>query len=155
VQQRRDDPPSTAASFQAIAVAWLLVGILALGLISIGPTSTPESIPPSVRIADAGSDGLMTLNGFENEADRTATLAGAEDDTYAAPADAQAMTPAPSIAVGPWHVLLCHWISAWRARAADVGDRSMSTGALLLIQPISRETRRATGPAELVPGWRS
>lgn len=140
MQQRRDDLSSTAASFQAIAAAWLLVGLFALGLISIGPTSTPVNIPPIMRIANADSARLATLkNGFENETDRSATLAGTEDNTYAALADAQAVTPAPtSTAIGPWHVLLCHWISAWRAGAADVGDKSMSTGASLLSYSTSR-----------------
>ena len=112
VSRRRDDPPLPTIAAQELLAAWAVVGLIALGILVVQPgNSHPDLSAVATQAMASGSSGGAALDGFENEADRAATLAGTEDDPVAA-GRANASVQAPtSIARAPrWQVRLCHWI---------------------------------------------
>ena len=113
-RHRRDAPLHPTISVRELAVAWVLVGAIALGVIVAQPA--PPRADGWALMAQAATPAPPrdpTQDGFEDAADRAATLAGTEDAPAASP-HAPARPPA-SIALDrretDWHLLLCHWIA--------------------------------------------
>jgi hypothetical protein len=114
VPRRRDDPPLPTIAAQELLAAWAVVGLIALGILVVQPGGShldPSALATTAAASGSGASAAA-LDGFENAADRAATLAGTEADPVAAgQADEPAPPPASFASAQRWHVRVCHWIA--------------------------------------------
>jgi hypothetical protein len=121
VQRRhQDDPVAPAISAREILMAWVVAGLIALGVMVVAPDGARHDPSPVANTVVAGLAEARALDGFENAADRAATVAGTDDGTV--PADRPVVRPPAAIAhAASPHVRLCHWLAG---PAPDAGRGS-------------------------------
>jgi hypothetical protein len=119
MQPSDDGPPRVTNWLEELAAAWAIAGAIALAVFLAAPSGARPTPPPvSVHDAVAG----IAADGFENAADRAATLAGSEGGpTVAALPDAPAESPAVIASDKNWSVRLCNGIAG---AMANLGHRS-------------------------------
>src|SRR5579862_7807772 len=97
-RSHQDDPLAPAISAGDIVAAWAVAGLIALGVAVAAPEGARQDPRPVANTVVAALTEARALDGFENAADRAATLAGTDDGAGAAERPDQPARPPASIA---------------------------------------------------------